>query len=110
MVTDYGRCPFDFLRIFLVVSSKILTVVNVNHLQASAATGHEQIEGAANVVEEIDQPFTASIFHWTFFEIMPNRQNPRLNIRLDKMMTKQENLLTKQLMSGIFHRLLKGLV
>jgi hypothetical protein len=84
MVTDYGGCPFNFLGIFLVMSSKILTVVNVNHLKVSGATSNEKIERAANVVEEIDQPFTASIFHWSFFEIMPYRQNPKLNIRLDK--------------------------
>ena len=92
------------------MSSKVLTVVNVNHFQGSAATSHKKIEGAAYVIEEINQPFTASILHWPFFEIMPNRQNPRSNIRLDKMMTKQENLLTKQLMLRKFHRLLKGQV
>ena len=76
MVTDYCRCSFDFLCVLLVVLAEILTVVDVNMLQGCAATRHKQIERAANVVEEIDQPFSATVFHWSFFKIMPNRQNP----------------------------------
>jgi hypothetical protein len=39
-------------------------------LQSCAASGYEKVERAADVVEKINAPLTASVLHGTFFEIV----------------------------------------
>jgi hypothetical protein len=39
-------------------------------LQGCATSGYENEERTANVVEKVDDPLAATIFHWTFFEIV----------------------------------------
>jgi hypothetical protein len=70
MVTHDGGSSLNFLAILFVVLSQILTVIYVKSPLDCATTCDKQVKRAANMVEEIDQPFTASVLHWTFFEIM----------------------------------------
>jgi imidazole glycerol phosphate synthase subunit HisF len=50
--------------------TQIFTVIYVDLFQICATSGYEKVERAANVVEKVDAPLAATVFHWTFFEIM----------------------------------------
>jgi hypothetical protein len=39
-------------------------------LEGGRASRHKEIEGAANVVEEVNAPLAATIFHRSLFEVM----------------------------------------
>jgi hypothetical protein len=70
MIADYGRSSLDLLGIFFIMVSQIFTVIHVDMLQGCAASGYEKVERAANMVEKVYTPLTASILHRTFFEIV----------------------------------------
>ena len=71
MVTNDGGCLFKIAHVVFVVGTEVVRIIIVKFLDARGHSANDQVEGAAYMVRKINYIFSASVFHWTLSEIVP---------------------------------------